>query len=71
MSWLLLSCFFTPSILFRIDPILLLEFQAEQPGTFSCTVLSVARVIEEKATKKKILKKILMNFFILKPHFHY
>jgi hypothetical protein len=53
-----------PSIFFRIEPILALEFQAEQPGTVNCTILSPAEATPKKAAKKMIVKKILNIFFI-------
>jgi hypothetical protein len=63
-SFPLCSCFLTPSIFFRIEPILVLEFQAEQPGTVNCTILSPAEATPKKAVKKMIVKKILNILFI-------
>jgi hypothetical protein len=60
----LLSCFITPSIPFRIAPILALEFQAEQPGTFNWMTLSLAKAVEEKVTQNKIQNNMPVIFFI-------
>jgi hypothetical protein len=61
----LLSCFFTPSIPFRIAPILAWEFQAEQPGTFNWMTLSLAEAVEGKVTQNKIQNNMPAIFFIL------
>lgn len=63
-------CFLTPSIFFRIAPILALEFQEEQPGTFNCIILSAAKTVEEKSINMK-QKRNPNIFFILYPHFIY
>ena len=53
-----------PSIAFRIEPILLLEPQAEQPGTVNWTILSAAKTCPEKENKKMTAKNIDNVFFI-------
>ena len=63
-SFPLCSCFITPSIFFRIELILALEPQAEQPGTFNCTILSPAEATPKKAANKRRIKKNLNIFFI-------
>jgi hypothetical protein len=60
----LLSRFFTPSIFFRIAPILALEFHAEHPGTVNWTILSRAKASAEKVTKNKKQKIMPTTFFI-------
>jgi hypothetical protein len=58
-SFPLCSCFITPSIFFRIEPILALEPQAEQPGTVNCTILSPPRATPQKAANKMRVKNTL------------
>jgi len=41
-----------------------LEFQAEQPGTFSWMTLSLAKAAEGKVTKNKKQKNMPATFFI-------
>jgi hypothetical protein len=53
-----------PSTFFRIEPILALEFQAAQPGTVNCTILSLAKATPKKETNKMRVKKTLNIFFI-------
>jgi len=61
----LFSCFFTPSIFFRIEPILALEFQEEQPGMVNWTILSAAEASPEKEIKKMTAKNIDNVRFII------
>jgi hypothetical protein len=55
---------FTPSIFFRIEPILALELQAEQPGMVNWTILSAAEASPEKEIKK-ITAKIIDNVLFI------
>jgi len=66
-SCALFSCFFTPLIFFRIEPILALEFQEEQPGIVSCTILSSAKATLINTDKKTIAKNTFNIFFIIHP----
>jgi hypothetical protein len=61
----LFSCFLTPSIFFRIEPILALEFQAAQPGMVNWTILSAAKAKPEKEIKKITAKNIDNVLFII------
>ena len=61
----LFSCFLIPSIFIRIELILALWPQAEQPGTVNCTIFSPAKATPPKNAKKKIVKKTFTVFFIL------
>jgi hypothetical protein len=54
-----------PSLFFRIEPILLLELQAAQPGIVNWTILSAAKVIPEKETRKRTANNIDNVFFII------
>ena len=63
ISCSLFSCFFTPSICFRIEPILALDFQAEQPGTFNCTTLSLASTTLPQHNKMQV--KNTPNIFFI------
>jgi hypothetical protein len=63
-SFPLFSWFFTPSTFFRIEPILAFVFQAEQPGTVNCTIISLARAIPPKDANKMKVKNTLNIFFI-------
>lgn len=60
----LFSCFFTPSIFFRIEPIRPLEPQVAQPGMVNCTILSAARANGATAVKKNSPNKMPATFFI-------
>jgi hypothetical protein len=60
----LFLCFLTPSICLRIEPILALDPQAEQPGTFNCTILSLARATLPPQANKMQTKNIPNTFFI-------
>jgi hypothetical protein len=53
-----------PSIFFRIELILALEFQAEQPGTVNSTIFSPAKAMPEEAANKMRAKVTLNIFFI-------
>jgi hypothetical protein len=44
-----------------------LEFQAEQPGIVSCTILSSAKATLINTDKKTIVKNTLNIFFIIHP----
>jgi hypothetical protein len=55
----------TPSIFFRIAPILLLAPQEKHPGTVNCTTLSVAQAMPAKDIKKMNVRKTLDIFFII------
>jgi len=64
VSWVL-----TPSIFFRIAPILLVAPQEKHPGTVSCTILSAATAIFARDIRKMNVKKRLAIFFIINSVF--
>jgi hypothetical protein len=64
VSWVL-----TPSIFFRIAPILLVAPQEKHPGTVSCTTLSAAPAIFARDIRKINVKKRLAIFFIISSAF--
>jgi hypothetical protein len=55
----------TPSIFFRIVPILLLAPQEKHPGTVNCTILSEAPAIFARDIRKMNVKKRLAIFFMI------
>jgi hypothetical protein len=61
----LFLCIFTPSIFFRIAPILALVFQEEQLGTVNCTILSLAGTTPAKNAVNSRHINMLTIFFIL------
>jgi hypothetical protein len=64
VSWVL-----TPSIFFRIAPILLVAPHEKHPGTVNCTILSAATAIFARDIRKMNVKKRLAIFFIINSAF--
>jgi len=64
VSWVL-----TPSIFFRIAPILLVAPHEKHPGTVNCTILSAATAIFARDIRKMNVKKKLTIFFMINPAF--
>ncbi|PKN10210.1 MAG: hypothetical protein CVU72_01955 [Deltaproteobacteria bacterium HGW-Deltaproteobacteria-7] len=62
-------CFLTPSIFFRIAPILLPAPHEKHPGTVNCTIFSEAKAVKACDIRKTNTKKKIAVFFIISSTF--